>query len=95
MSGNLTPLPPELRPLATELETFHRELPRLLDDGEAGRFAVLKGAQVVSTWDTYRDAIQYGYEKFGVEPFLVQPIDTRYEVELAQFFGPVPIQESA
>jgi hypothetical protein len=95
VNGQLTPLPAELRPLAAELEAFHRELHRLLDEGEAGRYAVVKGGQVVSTWDTYRDAIQYGYEKFGLEPFLAQPIDARYEQELAKYFGPTPVRESA
>jgi hypothetical protein len=70
MNEKAMPLPPELRPLATELETFYRELSRLLDEGEAGRFAVVRGAQVVSIWDTYRD-------------------------ELARFFGPIPVPESA
>lgn len=58
--------------LEQELATFERELPRLLD--RAGKFVLIKGEDVVSTWETYRDAIQEGYRLFLLEPFLVKKI---------------------
>lgn len=66
--------------LETEFDTYGRELPKLLEDGEAGRFAVIQGDKVFSTWDTYRDALQYGYERFGDQPFMVQQIDARISI---------------
>ena len=59
--------------LEQELATFKRELPNLLK--HSGRYALVKGDQVDSTWDTYRDAIQEGYRVFGLEPFLVKKIE--------------------
>jgi hypothetical protein len=70
-------LPPSLRPIATEIRTYLRELPRLLAEGEAGRFALVKGDQVLSVWDTFDDAVQAGEDRFLLagEAYLAQPID--------------------
>jgi hypothetical protein len=73
-----------------ELEVFYRSLPRLLAEGEAGRYAVIKGTEFCGTWDSFRDGRQYGYERFGGEPFLTQKVDERYLASLAQVFGPLP-----
>lgn len=73
-----------LLPLAAEIATYCRELPRLLDEGEAGRFVVIRGDRVLATWDSYRDALQYGYERFGDQPFMAQRIDPRDVERLAQ-----------
>jgi hypothetical protein len=70
--------------LEEELATYRRELPRLLEEGETGRFALIRGEQVVSVWDTYRDATQYGYERFADAPFMVQRIDGRDSERLAR-----------
>jgi hypothetical protein len=83
-----------LQPLTTEIETFYRELPRLLDDGEAGRYVVIRDDQIHGVWDTFRDAIQYGYEKFDDGRFLAQKIDPRLGPALARHFGPLPGAES-
>jgi hypothetical protein len=52
-------------------------LPRLLAEGHSGRYALLKGDEVLSVWDTQRDVLQAGYERFGLEPFTVKKIDPR------------------
>jgi hypothetical protein len=59
--------------LEQELATFKRELPNLLN--QAGRYALVKGEKVDSTWDTYRDAIQEGYRVFGLDSFLAKKIE--------------------
>jgi hypothetical protein len=70
-------------PLAEEWETYKRELCRLLDEGNAGRHAVLHGDQVESIWDTYSDALQHAYDRFGLEKrFAVKRIDPRDEKRL-------------
>jgi hypothetical protein len=63
--------------LEREIETYQRELPRLLQEGEGGRWALIKGDEVVDVWDTQRDAIQAGRARFGLEPTLVKHIDPR------------------
>lgn len=60
-----------------EIATYVRELPRLLEDGEEGRFALIKGDEILSIWDTNGDAIQAGVEKFGLDPICVMKVDER------------------
>ena len=60
--------------LAAELATYQRELPRLLAEGEEGRWVLVRASEVISTWDTFEDAIQVGYGRFGQTPFLVQQV---------------------
>jgi hypothetical protein len=56
---------------------YLRELPRLLEEGEAGRHALVKGNDVVGIWDTDGDALQAGYERFGDEQVFIKKIDSR------------------
>src|ERR1700719_599438 len=70
--------PENIRPIATDLNAFIREVPRLLDEGEEGRYALIDSGKLLSTWDTYSQALQAGYEKFGADGlFIVQKIDRR------------------
>ncbi len=66
--------------LATELATYERELSRLLAEGEEGRWVLVQGPSEMSTWDTFADAVQAGYGRFGQTPFLVQQILTEQPV---------------
>jgi hypothetical protein len=91
----LIPLPADLQPLAAEVETFYRELPRLLREGQAQRFAVIHGQRIHGTWDTYRDARQFGNERFPDSSFLTQKIDARFLPILERHFGPLAGAESA
>jgi hypothetical protein len=70
---SLPDLPPG-SPLETEWNTFRRELPRLLKEGHRGRYALIQGETVAGVWDTFRDGLQAGYERFGLTPFMVQPV---------------------
>jgi len=58
--------------LDTELNTYREKLPTLL--GQIGKYAVLKGTSVVGVYDSYEDALKFGYEKFQLQPFLVKRI---------------------
>jgi hypothetical protein len=60
-----------------ELATYRRELPRLLAEGKAGHFALIRGDQIVGVWDTQSPAIQAGRERFGLQPMFVKKIDPR------------------
>jgi hypothetical protein len=67
-----TPVTPDAFALERELKTYCRELPRLLR--EEGKYVVIRDQEVAGTWATYEDALQAGYERFGLVPFLVKKI---------------------
>jgi hypothetical protein len=76
------PIPPEPRlsegdaerMLQREWQTFQRQLAPLLAAGNEGRFALIKEDHLVGVWDTEDAALHAGFERFGLDPFLVQPI---------------------
>lgn len=84
------PLPDKLKPLAVEIATLYRELPRLLAEGHEGRLALVKGEAVVSVWNDFEDAYTAGYQQFAPEAFLVQPIDARDLTRLAPYLAATP-----
>lgn len=67
--------------LDTELATYERELPSLL--ASEGKFVLIQGDQVIGVYDTYRDAVQSGYDRCGLTPFLVKRIQI---IEQIQYF---------
>jgi hypothetical protein len=86
------PIPESWKPLFAELTTYYRHLPELLTEGEAGRFVVIQGEELCNTWDSYRDALQYGHERFGDRLFMVHQVDPQDMQRLARFF---PAREAA
>jgi len=58
--------------LEIELATYHSNLPSLLQ--HEGKFVVIGGEQVAGFWDTYEDALQAGYDRFGLDPFMVKQV---------------------
>ena len=63
--------------LEENLKAFREKLPELLEANE-GKWAVGKAGDRFSCWDTYADAVQQGYKKYGLNPFLAKRI-TRME----------------
>jgi hypothetical protein len=61
--------------LEREIETFRRELPRLLAEGKENKFAVVRGDQVAGTYDTYEQAVAAGYDQFNLDPFMVKKVE--------------------
>ena len=59
-----------------EWTTFLRELPRLLAEGHEGKFALLKGKEVIGIYDTWEAGRLAGLEKYLMQGILVQPIRT-------------------
>ncbi len=79
--------------LEKELETYKRELPKLLQD--EGKFVLIHGDDVVSTYTSYQDALQVGYEKFKLDPFLVKKIEKNETVFFfTRSFEPCPTSPS-
>ena len=63
-----------------ELETYRAKLPALLVN-DAGKYAVIKGEELLGTFSTYEDALQAGYTKYGLTPFLVKQINVTEQVQ--------------
>jgi hypothetical protein len=70
-------------PTVADFAVYLRELPRLLEEGHAGRWALIMGDEVISVWDTTRDVLQAGHERFGLDPFIVKKIDPRDPARIA------------
>lgn len=68
--------------LERELETYNRELPHLIAEAQ-GKFALVFEDSVAGIFDTYADALNAGYQKFQLKPFMVKQIATD---EQAHFF---------
>jgi hypothetical protein len=61
--------------LEREMETFRRELPNLLrTETNRDKFVLIHNDKVDSIWDTVEEALDAGYERFGLDVFLAQKI---------------------
>ncbi len=60
--------------LAVEWETYRREVGRLLSEGLEGKFALIKGEQIVGVYETWDSARQAGLEEYLLQPHMVHPI---------------------
>jgi hypothetical protein len=59
--------------LEQEVDTFERNRSALLGTAR-GKFALVKGGDVVDTFESQQDAIKRGYELYGNAPFLVKQV---------------------
>ncbi len=59
--------------MKSELETYERRRETLLVQAE-GKWVLIRGDQVVGTFDTNMDAVADGYRRFGNVPFMVKQI---------------------
>jgi hypothetical protein len=62
-----------LASLAEEMATCRAHLPRLVTE-DRGRFVLVKGADIAGIFIDRSEAIQEGYRRFGIVPFLVRQI---------------------
>ena len=69
--------------LQKELDTYKKELPALLPEHE-GKFVVIHDSQIAGIFTSLEDALQIGYDRFGLDPFLVKKIEA---VEQVLFFS--------
>jgi len=63
----------ELKKLETELQTFDLLLPQLLETNR-GDWVLIKKTELGGLFPEQRDALNTGYEKYGLEGFLVQQV---------------------
>ena len=59
--------------LEQELRTYEANVDKWTE--QTGKFVLIRGEEVVEFFTAYEDAIQAGYKKFGLEPFLVKQIN--------------------
>lgn len=63
-------------PLKEELAFFEGHREQLLKE-HLGKFALIKGAELIGTFDTDENAYTEGVGKFGIEPFLIHRIEEK------------------
>jgi hypothetical protein len=68
------PDPPPDDVFAKEWAVYRREMPRLLAEGQEGRFVLIKGDTLHGVWDEFWDAVAEGRKHYGRGPFMVQQI---------------------
>lgn len=73
-----------LERLETELETFRACVGTWSD--HAGKFVLIKGREAVGFYSSYSDAVQDGYARFELEPFLVKRVSA---IEHLHFIPPL------
>lgn len=59
-------------PISIDLHAYKDLLPQLLKD--EGKYALLFGGELLGVYGTYEDALNAGYEKAKLQPFLVKKI---------------------
>src|SRR5262249_25503484 len=75
--------PPPDTTVAKEWATYVREMPRWLAEGQEGRFVLIKGDEVIGLYDTRREALDVGRQRFGLVPIMIHGI-LEWELVLRQ-----------
>ena len=71
----LSPSSQVARPCHSNANSPHSRTPALLADPQnLGKVALIHGDKVDSVWPTMDEALAAGYDRFGLEQFLVQEI---------------------
>lgn len=65
-----------------ERRVYEDHLPEFLDS--VGKFVLIFGGEIGGPFDTYAEALEAGYAKYGERPFLVKEISA---VEPVQYFS--------
>lgn len=73
--------------LNRELKTYADRFQDLL--AHEGKFVLIHEGDIAGFFDTYADAVQAGYERYDLQPFLVKQVQA---VEQAQFISAGPCQ---
>ena len=79
-------LPDNLLSLQHEITTYYRELPRLIAEGNEGRYALIRDDRLIQICDSAAEADALGHLMFGFEQFMAQRIRAKDVAGLAQYF---------
>ncbi len=63
-------------PIAKEWDCYRREVGRLLAEGLEGKYALIKGEEIIGIWDWYADAYEAAKQQYPDQPVLIQKILT-------------------
>jgi hypothetical protein len=76
--------------LEPERDTFNSRFQEL-NAHNHGRFVLIQGTEISGIFDTYKDAIEAGYERFGLNSFLVKKIAPENEqiATISRFILPI------
>lgn len=81
--------------LEKELAVYRSKLPELKAEHE-GEFVLIHGDRIVDFFTSYDDAIQAGYSRFGLEPFLVKQIHTQEQAQfISRFVDPCAVKRAS
>jgi hypothetical protein len=77
--------------LDRELTVFRANLARLLQEHGEGKYALIHGDDVAGVYQTQDEALQAGYDRCGLESFLVKRIqETENPVFVSRGVRPCP-----
>jgi hypothetical protein len=82
----LAALPESARGREADCLAWWHVLPCLLAEGQQGRFALIQEGRIVSIWDTYGDAMQASYDKFGIDGHVLVTEITQRELDKLNTF---------
>src|SRR5437763_11282574 len=57
-----------------EEQTFRRELPRLLAEGHEGKWALIKGDEIIGLYATFDESCCAGLKRYLMDGYIVQPV---------------------
>ncbi len=60
--------------LDTQLSTFARRQPELLQAGHRGKWVLIYGGSVAGVYESRHQGLRRGYQRFGNVPFLVREV---------------------
>ena len=76
--------------LERELAAYRSKLSQMIAEQGEGKYALLHEEQLIDVYGTYEDAIKAGYEKFGLERFLVKQVESMEHVHYITDISPCP-----
>lgn len=68
-----------LKPLEVEINAFEKELPTLRKKLPVGTYVLFVGSRFMGNFKSYSEALEAGYQKAGMVPFLVKQISREGE----------------
>ena len=65
--------------LDREARCYDQQLPRMLE-AHAGQYVIIKGDSPAHFSATYEEALDWGYDQFGLDDFFVKKVDRDADV---------------
>ncbi len=72
-------------PLCAEWNVYRHEAGHLIAEGYQGKWILIKGEEIIGIWETEAEALDEGYRRYLLQPFLVHQIMTWERVYVQTF----------